>query len=353
MTAVQLTGVSSALEEILQDGAAQRVYPGAAWAVGDVGGIQLCGVTGLLDPTDPARPVTTDTVFDIASLTKIMAVWASIGALWETGQLALDATLASLIPARTAGYPLGQITVRQLLTHTAGVPLRANLQALYGTDPASIHDGVLRESLHRPPGEAVEYTDRAALILGYLLEDLTATPLDTFSRDRIWAPLGMYHTRFGPLPDDQAAHCAPTELEPSAGRHLRGTAHDYSARLLGGVCGVAGAFSTIGDCGLFLRHMLNPAATPTAAGFGSAWVRESLRLHTADLDPSRGLFWYPAPDTSPADDIWVHYGFTGTGLWISPQRQRWGVLLTNKLYYTRDREPIGRIRDAFRQTIFS
>jgi CubicO group peptidase (beta-lactamase class C family) len=232
MTAAQLTGLSPALDQMLHDGAAEQVYPGAAWAVGDADGVQLRGATGLLDPADPARPMTTSTIFDIASLTKIMAVWAGIGALWETGQLTLDATLASLIPARTTGYPLGQVTVRQLLTHTAGVPLRANLQALYGTDPASIRDGVLHEHLHRPPGQAVEYTDRAALILGYLLEDLTATPLDTFTQDRIWAPLGMRQTRFGPLPDDQARHCAPTELDPATSRHLRGTAHDYSARLL-------------------------------------------------------------------------------------------------------------------------
>ncbi len=98
--------------------------------------------------------------------------------LWENSKLALYDPLAALLP-ELAGYPLGHVTVHQLLTHTSGVPLRANLKALYGTDPATIRRSVLHEELHRPPGEAVEYTDRAALILGFLIEHLTGTGLTT------------------------------------------------------------------------------------------------------------------------------------------------------------------------------
>ncbi len=108
------------------------------------------------------------------------------------------------------------VTARQLLTHTAGLPLRAQLKNLYGTDPRDVRDGVLHEALHGPPGEAVEYTDRAALILGYLAEHLSGQPLDRLATERIWQPLNMASTRFGPLPAEIATRCAPTELDRTA-----------------------------------------------------------------------------------------------------------------------------------------
>lgn len=107
------------------------------------------------------------------------------------------------------------------------------------------------------------------------------------------------------------------------------------------------------DVAVFLRYMLDTAAgTTSCAGFGSAWTAESLTVQTGALEPVRGLFWHPAPGTSVSDDIWVHYGFTGTGMWISPRRRRWAVLLTNKLYYTRDRQPLADVRNAFRGMAF-
>ncbi|MGH3830490.1 MAG: serine hydrolase domain-containing protein [Pseudonocardiaceae bacterium] len=343
---------TTSLTTLLQGGIDTLVYPGAVWAVGDADGQRVSGALGVRDPTDPATPMTTDTVFDVASLTKIMAVWASVGVLWENGELALDDPLTALLPDLD-GYPLGHVTVHQLLTHTAGVPLRANLKALYGIDPAAIRRGVLHERLHRPPGEAVEYTDRAALILGFLIERLTGTGLDDTAHERIWAPLVMRDTRFGPLPPDLSARCAPTELDEQTGVHLTGIAHDFSARLLGGVCGIAGVFSTVADIGRFLRYLLDPATAPDKPGFGPAWVSESLQPRTGDLQPARGLFWLPAPGTDPTDDIYVHYGFTGTGMWISPKQRRWAVLLTNKLYYSRERQLLTNIRNTFREVIFS
>ncbi|WP_329309661.1 serine hydrolase domain-containing protein [Streptomyces sp. NBC_01262] len=340
------------IRQLLHDGACDKVYPGAVWAVGNPDGTHATGATGVLDPDEPELPMRTDTVFDIASLTKILAVWSTIGALWEDGKLPLDDALDTLWP-ETEGHPLGQVTTRQLLTHTAGLPLRANLKNLYGTDPQDIRDGVLRETLHCPPAQAVEYTDRAALILGYLAEHLSGTPLNQLARQRIWEPLGMIATRFGPLPADIAARCAPTERDPDTDTHLKGTPHDFSARLLGGTCGIAGAFSDLNDLATFLRYLLDPAQIPNQPGFGPAWVEESLQVHTGDLEPVRGLFWHPAPATDPAQGTYVHYGFTGTGMWINPTQDRWAVLLTNKLYYTRDRGPLTDVRNTFRTLAFA
>ncbi|MFF8790859.1 serine hydrolase domain-containing protein [Streptomyces sp. NPDC015125] len=340
------------IEALLDEGVRDKVYPGAVWAVGDSGGIRASGATGVLDPDEPEARMQPDTVFDAASLTKILAVWSSIGALWEDSVLDLDQPLGGFWP-EVDGRPLGQVTARQLLTHTAGVPLRAQLKNLYGTDPQAIRRGVLHEELHRPPGEAVEYTDRAALILGYLAEHLSGQPLDQVAADRIWQPLGMSSTCFGPLPAPIAARCAPTERDPESDTHLKGTAHDFSARLLGGVCGIAGAFTVLDDLTRFLRYMLDASTGPAEAGFGPGWTARSLTVQTGGLEPARGLFWHPAPGTSDAQGVWVHYGFTGTGMWISPANDRWAVLLTNKLYYTRDRRPLTDIRNTFRELAFA
>lgn len=348
-----MTLTTERIEKLLHDGVRNKVCPGAVWAIGTADGTQASGAVGILDPAEPDHPMRLDTVFDVASLTKILAVWSSIGTLVEDGKLQLDEPLG-FFWAEVEGRPLGQATARNLLTHTAGVPLRANLKNLYGTDPQDIRDGVLQETLHRPPGEAVEYTDRAALILGYLAEYLSGQPLDKLTQTRIWQPLGMTETRFGPLLTNVAVRCAPTELDQDTGTHLKGTAHDFSARLLGGVCGIAGAFSVLDDLTAFLRYLLDPAQTTKPPGFGADWVKESLQIQTGDLTPPRGLFWHPAPDTTPEnDDVWVHYGFTGTGMWISPKQGRWAVLLTNKLYYTRDRQPLTDVRNAFRALAFS
>ncbi|MFC5835556.1 serine hydrolase domain-containing protein [Nonomuraea insulae] len=338
------------IEYVLRQGVRDKVYPGAVWAVGNPDGIQLAGTCGLLDSAEPDHPMRLDTVFDVASLTKILAVWAVIGTLWEEQRLNLHDPLAALMP-HLNGHQLGDVTVHHLLTHTAGLPLRANLKNLYGTDPHRVRDGVLREPLHRPPGQAIEYTDRAALILGFLAEHLTGIPLDQLAQTRVWQPLGMTATRFGPLPADLIPRCAPTENDQETGQHLKGTAHDFSARLLGGVCGIAGAFSSLEDLAIFLRHLLEPSTL--APEFSAAWTRESLQIHTRDLEPARGLFWHPAPGTSARDDIYVHYGFTGTGMWVSPEQRRWAILLTNKLYYGRDRQPLTEIRNAFRALAFA
>lgn len=339
------------IETLLAQGVRDKVYPGAVWAVGNAAGTLASGTTGVLDPDQPDLHMQSDTVFDVASLTKILAVWASVGALWEDNVLDLDRPLGAFWPEVT-GHPLGQVSARQLLTHTAGLPLRAQLKNLYGTNPAAVREGVLREALHRPPGEAVEYTDRAALILGYLVEYLSRQSLDQFAAERVWNPLGMPQTRFGPLPAEIAARCAPTETSEETGIHIKGIAHDFSARLLGGVCGIAGTFTVLDDVAVFLRYMLGSGRSEEVS-FGAAWTNLSLTPQTRGLEPTRGLFWHPAPGTIDTEDVWVHYGFTGTGMWVAPATDRWAVLLTNKLYYTRDRQPLADVRNAFRTLAFA
>lgn len=344
--------MTRAIDQLLTRAVDDAVLPGAVWAVGDADGVRAEGARGLLAPTAPDHPMRPDTLFDLASLTKIVAVWSCIGTLWEDGTLNLDRPLVDYLP-ELAGHDLAGVTAQHLLTHTAGVPARANLAALYGADRAGIERGILHEPLVRRPGELVEYTDRAALILGILAERLTGLRLDELSRACAWEALHMTSTRFGPVAAADVARCAPTEFDAGAGRHLQGTPHDFSARLLG-ACGSAGVFSVAADLGAFLRYLLAPDQAPRRPGFGPAWIKESLKVQTGELTPARGLFWHPAP-TPPGvggRDVWAHFGFTGTAMWVSVRRRRWAVLLTNKLYYTRDSGPILDVRKAFCRSAF-
>ncbi|MFC9331483.1 serine hydrolase domain-containing protein [Kitasatospora sp. NPDC057015] len=335
---------SEPLVSLVRDGL-RGVGTGAVWAVGGADGLHDEGAHGPLGREERGPAMAPDTLFDLASLTKIVALWPCVGALRAAGLLPLDDPLGDYWP-ETAGHPVGALSARRLLTHTAGLPLRTNFARLYGTDPAAVRSGVLTAPLHRPPGEAVEYTDRAAIILGYLVESLTGTPLARLAADRVWDPLGMTDTAFGPLDPERRARTAPTEFDEATGGYLRGVVHDPSARLLGGACGSAGAFSTARDLGLLLTALLDPGSE------WRSWVAESLREQTGGLLPARGLSWLCAPGTDPADGTFAHYGFTGTAMWLSRRRGRWAVLLTNKVHLNRDLQPLTDLRNAFRREVF-
>jgi CubicO group peptidase (beta-lactamase class C family) len=321
-----------------------RVFSGAAWAYGSLDD-DFCGACGHLTDDGAAAPASVATPFDIASLTKIVSTWALTGTLLRQHRLALGSTVGDLLPGMQ-GAELAPVTIAQLLTHTAGLPLRAQLRALYGEDVARIRHGVLHAPLLRAPGGTVEYTDRAAMILGFVIEQLLGTPLAQAAATLIWRPLGMDATCYGPLPDARRPTAAATELSEETGRHWQGVAHDYSARLLGDACGSAGAFSSAADLAVWMRHLLALLdGSAGAVGFDADWLRASLRVQTGELSPPRGLFWHPAANVD--DDLWCHHGFTGTSLFLSPGRRRYGVLLTNKVYFTRETEAINALRRAF------
>lgn len=345
---MQISDHSKQLAALVEAGVHEQIFPGAAWAVGTVDHHAM-GAAGRLTPDPSSAAIQVDTLFDIASLTKIISVWSLIGRLVKRNRLRLDSRLVDVLPG-TAGYALAPVTIFQLLTHTAGLPLRARLRASYGDVYDDIVRGVLREPLEGIPGRAVEYTDRAALILGLVIERLLGMPLDVALAEHVLRPLGMAATGYGPVAPRHGQLVAPTEYCDVAGAHLAGTVHDFSTRLLGGVCGISGLFSNVPDLRRFLRAMLTPGSHGEV--FDADWVRESLTVRTGSLNPSRGLFWHPAAGTGAQDDVWCHLGFTGTAMWLSPRRGRYAVLLTNKLYYTREFDRINDIRRDFMRCAF-
>ena len=343
---MQIAEHTDQLTALVEAGVHDHIFPGAAWAVGTVDH-HVMGAAGRLTPEASSAAMQVDTLFDIASLTKIISVWALTGQLVKQECLRLDSRLADLLPG-TVGYALAPITIFQLLTHTAGLPLRARLRASYGEVYDDIVRGVLREPLEGIPDRAVEYTDRAALILGLVIERLLGMPLDVALAEYVLQPLGMAATGYGPVAPQYGQLVAPTEYCEQASTHLAGVVHDFSTRLLGGVCGISGLFSNVPDLERFLRAML----APDGKVFDADWVKASLTVRTGELQPSRGLFWHPAAGTGPQDNVWCHLGFTGTAMWISPRRGRYAVLLTNKLYYTREFDRINDIRRDFMRCAF-
>ncbi|MEV7598590.1 serine hydrolase domain-containing protein [Kitasatospora sp. NPDC089797] len=336
------------LDRLVRAGA-HAMGTGAVWAVGDARGALGGGRHGALGqgPYAGLRPGP-DTRYDLASLTKIIALWPCAGALRQAGRLPLDEPLGHWWPP-AEGRPAGRVTVRQLLAHTAGMLPYTRFERLYGRDRAAVRTGVLAAPLYREPGSAVEYTDRAAVLLGYLVEDLGGAPLDELAARWAWLPLGMTDTRYGPLDAAELERTAPTEYHEPIGAHLRGVVHDPSARLLGGVSGNAGAFSTARDLGRFLTALLAP---PPRLPWGEPWIAESLREQTGGLTPARGLSWLYAAGTEPAEGTFVHYGFTGTGMWVSRRLGRWALLLTNHVHRSRVTQPLTDLRNAYRQAVF-
>ena len=332
------------IKTVIADAIAAELILGAVIGVGDAHSMTFDAL-GLSDP-QRRRSVTVDTIFDCASLTKILATWAMIGRLWDAGGLSLDTTVSDVLK-RVTGYPLETVTVRELLTHTAGLPTVTQLER-YGVTRPDIEQGILQEDLKRPPGTAVEYTDRAAFILGFIIEELSG-PLDKVCEEEIWQPLAMTDTHFGLASADARTRTAVTDID-AHGHRLHGEVHDPSAQLLGGVCGSAGVFAAATDIAKFLRTVVAPSAG--AAPWSDEWNQMSLCVQTGPLRPSRGLAWMVAPGTAASEGVFCHYGFTGPTIWVCRPLKRYVVLLMNKVTYEQGRNDLAEMRNKVRSLAF-
>ena len=308
--------------------------PGAAFYLGRNGATyeRAYGEKSLA-PT--REPLTGDTVFDVASLTKVVATTPSIMLLVERGRIALDAPVSRYLPAFTNGGKDG-ITVRHLMTHTSG--LRAGLSARpawTGNDAAI--ERACAESVTHPPGTGFRYSDINFIVLGEIVRRVSGQPLDTFVAKEVFGPLKMNDTGYLPLKQIPAARIAPTELVD--GKPLRGEVHDPTARRMGGVAGHAGLFSTTADLARYAQMLLNLGELEGVRIFQP----ETVRLMTAVQSPEvvearRGLGWdidsgYSRPrGTLFPLGSYGHTGFTGCILWIDPFSRTFYVLLSNRVH---------------------
>ncbi len=352
----------ASLDAVLEDAIARDEIPGAVLLVWHNGRIVHRKVYGARALVPAHEPMTVDTIFDLASLTKVVATAPAIMKLVERGQLRLNDPVVRYLPEFTGGGK-DQVTVRMLLVHHSGLrPIPALPESWSGA--SAVLDAIYRDELIAPPGARFIYSDTGYIVLGELVRRVSGFSLDEFFAREIAQPLGMQQTRFLP-PPEWRPRIAPTEeidlpagAAPGSGRGrlLRGVVHDPRARGMGGVAGHAGLFGTADDLARFCRMIL--AAWDNSPA-GSDALPQLLALATirkmaAPQSPPwsrtrRGLGWdidsvYSAPrgDLFP-DSSFGHTGFTGTSIWIDPSSRTFVILLTNSVH-PRVRPPISSLR---------
>jgi CubicO group peptidase (beta-lactamase class C family) len=324
--------------------------PGAVAAVGR-GPVTLSSwVAGQADTTPgAARPMTAATLFDLASLTKVVATTTAVLALAGAGRLGLDDAAARYLPGFTALRD-EPVTIRQLLAHTSGLPDTRKFYQWCSSRGELLRD-LFATPLEAPPGTAVTYSDLGFLALGEIVAGVASEPLDAAVRDLVTAPVGMTSARYAPR-DAAPGRFAATERRAD-GPPWNGVVHDENARLMGGVAGHAGLFSVAADLAAFCAWWVSAAD----AGVPASLRREAEACQTAGLGGSRGLGWVRGGDRFdilgghwPASAV-SHTGFTGTSLALDSPSGVWAVLLTNSVHFGRDATAVKALRREFHAAV--
>jgi len=352
----RLTPAYQLLDCAVKDGA----FPGGVLAVGWKGRLAVHAFGKLAYDAKAAR-VKADTIYDVASLTKVIVTTTAVMMLAERKQIDLDAPLARYLPefghaAVSEPDPAwrARITVRMLLLHDAGLAAHRDFYK-QAKDERGVVEQVTAEPLVRQPGTQIEYSDLGFILLGRIVETLTGESLDAFAQKRIVAPLNMVSSQFMP-PTNLRARIAPTENDTEfRKRLLRGEVHDENAWAMGGVAGHAGLFSAASDVAAFAQMMLDGGIY----AHGRLLARATVEQFTArqDIgDSAHALGWdVPvAPSSSGryfSKKSYGHTGFTGTSLWIDPERDLFIVLLTNRVHPTRANDTIRQVRPALHDAI--
>jgi CubicO group peptidase (beta-lactamase class C family) len=382
----------SRAEEVIERGIADGAFPAAVALVQRRGEVLLHRAFG-------AAPGGAETIFDLASLTKVVACLPSILILLEEGALSLDEPVAHIIPefaGPSADEDRRAVSLRHLLTHTSGLPAWLPLYSDCRTAEAAIAR-ICATPLEASPGRRVVYSDLGFMLLGEIVRRVGGLPLDRFARERIFAPLGMRDTGYLPAP---AIHgrIAPTEegeryeaamAAARGARHpqgragvIRGVVHDGNAHYaLEGISGHAGLFATAADLARYAGCWLNGGALDGARLLSPATIAAATRDQTAALNLGRGLGWVAAePDPIGRRARWLaaggdpalttgggptsggellgagaygHTGFTGTSLWLVPARDLAIILLTNRVHPDAANLGIARVRARFHNAVTS
>lgn len=352
-------GVTSLLDSAI----AAKAAPGAVIGVSLAGYHAYYG-TGRLGDTDNTRPDST-TIYDLASLTKVIGLTTMVMLAVEEGRLAVDSPVVRYVPLFGADSTQPErrtVTLRHLLTHSSGLPAFRLLYKETATRAAALAlaDTTRLDAL---PGTRYVYSDLGAIVLAQAVENSMGHRIDTLLADRVFKPLGMADTRYLP-PEGWRSRIAPTENDPWRGRVLRGEVHDENAARLDGVSGHAGLFSSARDLLRFADWLLSAGAAETAGWAGNCviphapsaappdlWILSTF-AQRQDIPPGsdRALGWDTPSETGSSAGARFsrksigHTGFTGTSIWIDPERCLAVVLLSNRVHPTRDNPRWGPVR---------
>ena len=343
---------------VMRDGIGQRAFPGAALAVTHRGALVASQGLGRFTYDDGAPQVQAETIFDLASLTKVVATTAVAMLLYERGQLPLEAPLGKFLPEFVSLAPRHQqaareaVTIRMLLAHSSGLPAYEKLFQF-----AQSREELIRAAMTTPlspaPGTRAEYSDIGFILLGEVLARQAGLALDLFARQEIFTPLGMTRTRFNP-PTEWKNDIPSTEDDQAfRKRIIQGEVNDENAYVMDGVAGHAGVFAPATDVARFAECMLRGGAPL----FQPATIKLFAHREETPAGTSRALGWdTPSPHESSSGRHFSqvsfgHLGFTGTSLWIDPGRQLSVTFLTNRTWPNRTSQAIRQIRPQVHDAI--
>ncbi len=343
-----LAAIDSLIRKTIQD----KGFPGAALAIGRAGTlVKLEGYGHYTYHSD--QPVTPDSPFDMASLTKVIATTTAAMQLYEQGRLDLDAPVRKYLPAFDTNGKAA-ITIRQLLTHTSGMPPYIPFHKEGVTTREAVIDSIFALKLDADPGARSKYSDFSMITLALVVEEISGQDFASYAQTQVFTPLGMHNTGFRKTgkPDKSVV---PTEVDDYfRNRLIQGEVHDETAWILGGTAGHAGLFSTASDLAQFAFMITNGGRVN-----GKSFLKpETIRLFTTPVDPekkdhTRALGWdtkstngYSSAGQLFGPNSFGHTGFTGTSIWIDPDQQLFVILLTNRVYPSRNNRGHIAVRPA-------
>ena len=337
---------------ILTRAIGDRAFPSCSVAVTFRGELVAHKAIGRFTYDSSSSEVTTASIFDLASVTKVVATTAMAMILYERGVLDLEALVTAILPEFASGdNRRAQATFRMLLTHSSGLPAYEKLFLRVKTREDLLRAAVITE-LAAVPGTRAEYSDIGFIVLGVALERLADEPIDVFCQREVFGPLAMSHTTFNPA--KTLRESIPPTADDRSFRHriIQGEVQDENASVLGGIAGHAGLFSTAEDLARFAHAMLNGGYPILRSDTVSLFTRRE----PTPTGTSRALGW-DTPSTPSQSGKYLgarsfgHLGYTGTSLWIDPERQLSITLLTNRTWPDCQNQAIKQVRPAFHDAV--
>ncbi len=339
----------SRAEQILKAGLDAGAYPCVAFAIGQGDTLLDSGFMGQKQVNPAPLPLERETLFDLASLSKLVSTTMVALRMLERGEIELSDPLSRYfaIP-EDAPAGRGDVTVGHLMHHDSGLTPHLPLWTLCDS-PADAADVILRSKPWCAPGEQVHYSCMGYILLQKILEQVGGAPLDELAKREVFLPLGMSHTCYNPT----STNVATTELSALHGHYLCGRVHDENASFLGGVSGNAGVFSTLDDMILFARMIASGGKCEGGLFLNPRTFEKAIYNATPGKNESRGLGFQLTPTFSRltgalfSEGSYGHTGFTGTSLYVDRESRLWGMLLTNAVHFGRDKTDLFRTRRLF------
>ena len=345
-----VSAIRDSVRAVMDRALADSAFPGAIAVVGTSAGVSAEYAVGHLDWAP--SPVPDDhTLWDLASLTKVIGLTSGIMILHSQGRIDLDAPVQRYLPSWT-GPNKERVTITHLLTHTSGLPAFKAYDEITH-DPDSLAKLMFATQLDTLPGAKMVYSDIGAYMLGRVLEAITGQTLDAYLHEHVFEPAGMHETMYKP-PTSLLSRIAPTEFDPRRGGLVHGKVHDERAYYLGGVSAHAGLFSSAHDLARFARMYLNHGTIDGARILPAA----EIPLFTAHRVADRALGWQKPNGTNSAGHLmspeaFGHTGFTGTSIWMDPTHDVFIILLSNRVDPTRANNRVGKFRVQLADAVMS